>query len=112
MKVIIAGSRDIDDIDVLHDAYGRCRWSITEIVSGGARGVDTMARDFAIYNTISYKEFLPDWDIGRHAGFIRNDQMAQYAEGLIAIWDGKSKGTKHMIDTMLNYHKPTYIHFV
>jgi hypothetical protein len=105
MKVIIAGSRDnIEYQDVL-SAMGECPWSseITEVVSGKARGVDTLGEQWAIENNISIKEFPADWKkFGRSAGIKRNEQMGDYADALVAVWDGESKGTKHMIDYSKN----------
>lgn len=105
MKVIIAGSRDnIEYQDVL-SAMRECPWSseITEVVSGKARGVDTLGEQWAIENNISIKEFPADWKkFGRSAGIKRNEQMGDYADALVAVWDGESKGTKHMIDYSKN----------
>lgn len=105
MKVIIAGSRDnIEYQDVL-SAMGECPWSseITEVVSGKARGVDTLGEQWAIENNISIKEFPADWKkFGRSAGIKRNEQMGDYADALVAVWDGESKGTRHMIDYSKN----------
>lgn len=99
MKVIIAGSRDITDYRQVEAAYLSSNMVITEIVSGGARGVDSLGEQVAKNFGIPVKVFPADWNkYGKRAGALRNIQMANYAEGLIAIWDGKSKGTKHMID--------------
>jgi hypothetical protein len=70
-----------------------------EIVSGGAAGVDKMARDVAFRDNFFYIEFLPDWTkYGRAAGALRNKKIVDYCDKLIAFWDGKSKGTKISID--------------
>src|SRR5690606_7546267 len=70
-----------------------------EIVSGGAKGADRCGEAYAINNAIKLKVFKADWDtLGKSAGYVRNSQMAEYADCLIAYWDGKSKGTKHMIN--------------
>lgn len=99
MRVIIAGSRDITDYKQVEAAYLSSNIPITEIVSGGARGVDALGEQVAKNFGIPIKVFPADWDKhGKRAGPLRNIQMAEYADGLIAIWDGKSKGTKHMID--------------
>lgn len=104
MKVIIAGGRNFTDYDLL---YRKCNnillhqdWSLLEIVSGTANGADALGERYAKVNDVPIKRFPADWDNnGKAAGVIRNKQMAEYAEGLIAFWDGKSRGTKHMIDT-------------
>ena len=99
MRVIIAGSRGITDYKQVEAAYLSSNIPITEIVSGGARGVDALGEQVAKNFGIPIKVFPADWDKhGKRAGPLRNIQMAEYADGLIAIWDGKSKGTKHMID--------------
>ena len=112
MRVIIAGSRNFTEYNHVQDAVDMCRWYIKEIVSGGARGIDTLAKDFAFNNIMDFKEFQADWNnLGTSAGFVRNCQMADYSDGLIAIWDGESKGTKHMINIMLKQKKPTFVFF-
>lgn len=75
-------------------------WVPTEIISGGASGVDTYAEKTADYLKCKFKKFPADWDgLGESAGHIRNAQMADYGEALFAAWDGSSYGTKNMIDT-------------
>lgn len=99
MKVIIAGSRSISSLGTVEDAVRRSGFSITEVVSGAARGVDRLGEQWAEREGIAVKRFPADWEAyGKSAGFIRNRQMGDYADALIAIWDGKSKGTKGMID--------------
>lgn len=73
---------------------------ITEVLSGGARGADKLGERWAVDNDIPYELWLADWEKhGKAAGQIRNRQMAENAEALIAFWDGRSRGTKNMIDT-------------
>lgn len=113
MKTIIAGCRDFTDIHLLKkqlDYYREHTNSITEIVSGGATGADAMGEAYALLNGIPIKGFPANWSKhGKAAGPIRNKEMAEYADCLIAFWDGKSRGTKNMIDTMNKLKKPTYI---
>jgi len=98
MKTIIAGSRVINDYLIVREAIKESGFKITEVVSGGARGVDSLGERWAKENNTPVKRFPANWDKhGRGAGPIRNDEMANYAEALIAIWDGKSKGTEDMI---------------
>lgn len=108
MKVIIAGGRDFTDFMKLagmlatwtketeiHEAFE----PITEVVSGGARGADKLGEVWARQHGIPIKRMPADW--AKHkksAGPIRNTEMAKYADGLIAFWDGKSPGTKDMIE--------------
>jgi len=99
MKVIIAGSRIILDYSVVKQAINKSALKISEVVSGTANGVDTLGEQWAIENDIPIKKFPADWkQYGKSAGYIRNSEMAEYADALIAIWDGKSKGTSHMIN--------------
>ena len=99
MKTIIAGGRDITDFSLVVQAVAQSGFNITEVVSGRARGVDTLGENYATLKRIPIAKFPADWTThGKAAGPIRNTQMAQYADALIAIWDGESKGTKNMIN--------------
>lgn len=99
MKTIIAGSRDINSEEIVKAAIKQSGFVISEVVCGGAQGVDEVGRRLAIYNQIPTKLFPADWSKhGKAAGPIRNAQMAEYADALIAVWDGKSRGTKNMIE--------------
>jgi hypothetical protein len=95
MKLIIAGSRNVYPEWQLIDALAmQFDLGITEVVSGGAKGVDTAAERFAEAAKLPFKLFPADWDkYGKGAGFIRNEQMAKYADALLAVWDGFSRGT-------------------
>lgn len=103
VKVIIAGSREITDFTHVEVGMAEVNWSITEVVSGGARGVDKLGEDWADLMGIPYRQFIPEWDAkGKGAGYARNVEMATYADALVAFWDNNSSGTKHMIDIALN----------
>lgn len=103
MKTIIAGSRTINNYNIVKSAIEKVvnsddGWTITEIVSGGAKGIDSLGERWAKNNDIPIKRFVADWEqYGKAAGPIRNTLMAKYSDCLIAIWDGKSRGTSHMI---------------
>lgn len=100
MRCIIAGSRGAELLHVLR-GMDECPWKeeITEVVSGKARGADSYGETWAHLIGLPIKEFPADWKtFGRSAGYRRNTDMADYADALVAIWDGHSKGTKHMID--------------
>ncbi len=99
-KVIIAGSRGFDNYELLKNSCDNILQykPNVEIVSGGARGADKLGEQYAKERKFSIKQFIPDWNIGKSAGYLRNVEMAKYGDGLIAFWDGKSKGTGHMID--------------
>jgi len=100
MKTIIAGGRDITDYQLVLDAIKESQFPISTVVCGGAKGVDTLGERYATEMNLQLNMFIPDWDThGRAAGPIRNRKMAENAEALIAVWDGKSRGTKNMIET-------------
>ena len=116
LRIIIAGSRDFNDYELLkREALNILKQNnrpkdTVKIISGTARGADTLGEQFAKEFGLEVKRFIPDWDrLGKRAGYIRNAEMAKYAtkddnDGmLIAFWDGKSKGTKHMIDLANRY---------
>lgn len=110
MKVIIAGTRDFTDYKTLVDTVERTCWPITEIVSGGARGADVLGQSYATEKKLDLRVFLPDWNKhGKAAGPIRNREMAQYADGLIAFWDGVSRGTGNMITEATNAGIKTHV---
>jgi len=101
MKVIIAGGRNFRDYDKLRESCDNIlvNQKEVEIVSGTAAGADTLGERYAQEKGYEVKKFPAQWDLyGKSAGYKRNQQMAEYADGLIAFWDGNSKGTKHMID--------------
>ena len=100
MKTIIAGGRDITDYQLVLDAIKESQFAISTVVCGGAKGVDSLGERYATEMNLQLNMFIPDWDThGRAAGPIRNRKMAENAEALIAVWDGKSRGTKNMIET-------------
>jgi len=101
MKVIIAGGRDFFDYARLcvYCDYILQDYDMVEIVSGAAGGADRLGERYAKEKRHKLKLFPAEWDTyGKSAGYKRNEEMAKYANGLIAFWDGESKGTKHMID--------------
>lgn len=100
MRCIVAGSRTASKDDVA-EALVRCPFTpeITSVVSGTARGADTFGEDLAAQRGIPVTRFPADWaKHGRRAGHLRNAQMAQNADALVAVWDGKSAGTRSMIN--------------
>ena len=101
MKLIVAGSREFNNYDLLKKSIQENfqRWEVEEIVSGTARGADTLGEQFAKEYDIPVKQFPANWDLyGKSAGYRRNAEMANYADALIAFWNGESKGTMHMIN--------------
>lgn len=116
LRIIIAGSRNFNDYEFLKREvlnivkYDNRPKEYVKIISGCARGADTLGEQFAKEYGLEVKKFPADWDgLGKRAGYVRNAEMAKYSvedynDGmLIAFWDGKSKGTKHMID-LANKH--------
>lgn len=111
MRVIVAGSRGITRLVVVAKAINDSRFEVTEIVSGCARGVDRLGEQWARANKIPIRRFPADWDkYGRSAGFRRNTEMAIYADALVAIWDGQSRGTKHMIQEARKWDLKFYVY--
>lgn len=111
-KVIIAGGRDFLDYNLLREKVDkilidkRASHKIV-IISGCARGADTLALRYASENVLDVEKYPADWDqYGKKAGYIRNVEMAENANALIAFWDGQSKGTKHMIDIATEKNLP------
>ncbi|MGQ2683349.1 hypothetical protein ACT6CD_08505 [Campylobacter coli] len=110
VRLLIAGSRNIDYgyINILNRLLIPRLDKLECIVSGMARGADMLGYKFAKTNNIPVKEFPAKWDIyGKSAGYKRNQQMAEYLLSdssifpyAIVLWDGVSKGTKHMIDIL------------
>ena len=114
MKLIIAGSRSITDINTVVKAlygFNIKHKDVEEIVSGGAKDVDKLGERIARSNKINVKIFKADWDkYGKKAGYLRNKKMGKYADTLLAVWDGESKGTRHMIDIMKRLNKTVYVY--
>jgi len=98
MNTIIAGTRTITDPALLQQAIDRCGWTITGVVCGGARGVDTMGIAWAKEHDIPVLFVFPDWAAyGGAAGPLRNTEMAKQADALILVWDGVSRGSARML---------------
>lgn len=114
-RVIIAGSRNLPKdhppIYYVADAYFKSGFKASEIVSGGCRGVDLAGEQFAQERQIPIKRFDPDWDkYGKSAGPIRNREMGNYGDALIAIWFNESKGTADMIRFAHQRAIPVYVY--
>jgi hypothetical protein len=111
MKVIIAGSRSIDDYPLVEKAVLESRFAITEVVSGGAHGVDYLGECYGFKNKIPIRVMKAKWEEhGKSAGAIRNSEMANYAEAVIVIWDGRSPGSKNMINCARVKGLPLFIY--
>jgi hypothetical protein len=116
-KLIIAGGRDFNnrilmcaELNNICEAPGPYADYDIGVVSGMARGADLLGYSLAKENSLPVYEFHADWDKwGKRAGFMRNEEMGRFADGLIAFWDGQSRGTNHMISFMQSLSKPVYI---
>ena len=113
MNVIIAGSRTFEDYNILLDCIVQANINITKVISGGASGVDKLGERYATENNKMLEVHLAQWNVhGKAAGPIRNRQMAAVADGLIALWDGKSPGTKNMIDEAKKKNLVVYVRMI
>lgn len=113
-KIIIAGSRGYNDYDDFSHWIDLCFKKIKgpiEVVSGGALGPDSMGEKYAEEHGHKLICFLPQWKVHgkRAAPIIRNKAMGDYADCLIAFWDGKSRGTKNMIEYMRRLKKKVQV---
>ena len=109
MKVAVVGSRSLN----VPDLQKYLPHQLTEIVSGGAAGVDRCAREYAQQNQIPLTEFLPQYNRYRRAAPIkRNEQLVAYADCVIAFWDGQSKGTLSSIQYALRAHKELHVYIL
>lgn len=110
MKVVICGSRSILDPEIVAEAIQESGFDITEVISGGAVGVDSLGAQWAIQNNKKVIRMLPDWkSYGKMAGLARNSLMVEEADAVIAIWDGKSRGTMDTITKTKKKAIPLYI---
>ena len=99
MNVVIAGDRDFDDYETMRAELQEYQNEDVVVMSGDARGADRLGQEWAFDNKKLVKLFPADWRThGRAAGPIRNQEMAKVAHRVIVFWDGKSRGTKNMID--------------
>ena len=106
MKVAVVGSRNLQ----VWDLENYLPEGTAEIVSGGARGIDTCARRYALAHGLKLTEFLPEYHkYGRGAPLRRNLQIIDYVDTVIAFWDGTSRGTKFVIDNCYKKGKPVKI---
>ena len=103
MKIAVIGSRGLTEVALEHYLSPDC----TEIVSGGAKGIDTLAAAYAKEKGLSLTIFLPEYArYGRVAPIIRNHTIVDYADAVIALWDGASRGTRSVIDYCQKIGKP------
>lgn len=112
-RVVVSGSRGITDERFVFDALdgvadffdGKVTW-----IHGGAKGVDSLVSDYAAIQDDAIKVMYANWEeLGKRAGILRNIEMADEADFVLAIWDGGSKGTKHMIDHCIGIGVPVLV---
>lgn len=114
-KLIVAGGRDFNDYELMHDklfelAETVYRDKLVSIVSGMAKGADIMAYHIAVRENAAVYKFPANWDkYGKGAGYRRNEDMARFADGLLAFHDGVSKGTANMIQIMQRLSKAVHV---
>jgi YspA, cpYpsA-related SLOG family len=114
LKLIIAGSRHLSpSAGFIWDSIKMLQVSrvgtITEVICGGAEGVDTEGAHWASHADVAVTYFRANWDLhGKAAGPIRNGEMAKYGDALLLIWDGESKGSANMKSQMKKYDKPIF----
>ena len=107
MKVAVIGSRGLQ-VNHLEDYLPE---DTTEIVSGGAHGIDTCAKNYALQHDLKLTEFLPEYDkYGRGAPLRRNITIIEYADLVLAFWDGKSRGTKYVINNCKKRNITVVVH--
>ena len=107
MKAAIIGSRNITNIDLSRFIPKET----TEIISGGAKGVDTIAKEYALENGLKLTEFFPEYErYGKGAPLKRNITIIENADIVLAFWDGKSRGTKFVIDNCHRRNIPVRVY--
>ena len=117
-RIVIAGCRNYENYSEAKKYIDYC---VSEIkgkytlifVSGGCRGADYLGERYALENGYKIEKYMAEWDkYGRSAGTKRNERMAQIADYIICFWDGKSRGTKSMIEFSKQYNKPVRIKYI
>ena len=97
MKIAIIGSRKFKSLKMVSD-YVKTLPRGTIVISGGARGVDSVAANMARFEGFQVIEIIPNWNDGHQAGYARNTLIAEECDRMVAFWDGESKGTKDSIE--------------
>lgn len=113
MNLSVIGSRTFNNYQLLEEEILYHQLNIGKIISGGAKGADTLAEIFAKKHDIETLILKPEWNLyGKSAGYKRNVDIINKCDICIAFWDGESKGTKHSIDIANNLKKPLIIRYV
>lgn len=114
IKLAIIGSRNFNSYELfkltMKNLFPGGGFNITTVVSGGAKGADSLGKRWATENNIPYVEYLPDWNqFGKAAGMIRNTDIVKAADVILAFWDGESRGTAGAINIARKHNKTTFI---
>lgn len=110
MNYAIIGSRTFQNYEILKIVCNRLIRDTDTIVSGAASGADILGKQYAIDRKLNYIEFPADWNkYGKRAGFIRNQEIVDSSDFVIAFWDGVSNGTKNSIELAKLDKIPTLI---
>ena len=111
MRLAVVGSRNFTDYNTAKVILDELQKDVgfTRIVSGGANGADSLAEKYALANDIDIDIFVPDWSIGKQAGFIRNVEIWDNSDYGVAFWDGKSLGTKHSFKLAKKQNKRLFV---
>jgi len=110
MRVVVAGSRTIEDYDLVEKAILESGFPVDLVISGGAKGVDTLGVRWARKNKVQHCLFPPMWaELGKRAGPARNRWMISVGEALIAVWDQRSRGTGHIIQYAQDWKRHIYV---
>ncbi len=118
MKVVISGCRDYNDYDVAKEYIEGCFSNVGSkeeitILSGGSKGADALGERYAKERGLKIERYPANWDFfGKRAGPVRNMEMAQKCDFVICFWDGKSRGTKSMIECAKRCKKPAMIKMI
>lgn len=111
-RVIVAGGRSFNNYKLLEKKldYFFSNKKEVIIISGGAKGADTLGQQYAKLRNLPCEIYMADWDrFGKSAGYRRNEQMAEIADAAVVFWDGKSRGSQHMIDLAKKKDLPTRV---
>lgn len=107
MKLAIIGSRTFNNYNQLNEVLEPYKSRITLVISGAAKGADSLGEKWANENNIETLIFPADWNTyGKRAGFIRNEDIIKNCECVVAFWNGKSKGTAHSLSLCKKLNKP------
>jgi len=117
MKISITGSRGFTNYSTfllkMNEYISTNNIDINKILSGGAKGIDSLAKEYAVSNNIEIQELIPEWSkYGKSAGILRNKDILENADLNLIFWDGVSKGTKFNIDYCKKNNKMFHVFII